>query len=34
MVLSSRIYPTSEQLGLDVRGADGCGITLRPICIG
>lgn len=33
-VLSSRIYPASEQLGLDVRGADGCGITLRPICIG
>lgn len=30
-VLSSRIYPTSETLGLDVRGVDGCGITLRPI---
>ena len=34
LVLSARIDPASETLGLDVRGADGCGITLRPIhCI-
>lgn len=30
-VLSSRIYPSSETLGIDIEGADGCSTILRPI---